>query len=81
MQLRRLLRTARDIVGVVVSGELTDLTVASKNMSSPARALSVVELNRALFTVGLISKHFDFADIVDETTRVCILLAVGVIFS
>jgi len=67
----------------VVADDLFKLVVArrlqSKNGSSPAKALSIVKLNRALFTVGLISKHFDFANIVDEATRVCIQLVVGVI--
>ena len=61
-----------------MAGDLTELLVASENMSSPAKALNVCEHNRALFTVGLISKHFDLADIVDETTHVCILLGAGV---
>ena len=58
------------------SGNLTELIVASKNMSSPPRPVSVAELKRALFTIGLITKHFDFADVVAETAGVCILLGV-----
>jgi len=47
-------------------------------MSSHARPLNDAELKRALFTIGLITKHFDFANVVDETTRVCTFLYVSV---
>jgi len=45
-------------------------------MSSPVKLHSVAEQKRALFTVGLISKHFDFVDIVTDAVHVCILLGV-----
>jgi len=62
-----------DIInGVVVAGDLTTLIVASKNRLSPLRTHNVAELNRSLFTIGLISNHFDFADIVPEMDRVCV---------
>ena len=67
-----------DYASVVVADDLTELLEATKNMSTPARPVDVSGVNRALFTVGLISKHFDLADIVDETARVCILLGIGV---
>ena len=50
--------------------------VKNKNVLSPVRAYSVKELKRALFTIGLIAKHFDFAHIAVETANVCILLGV-----
>jgi len=45
---------------------------------SPVKTYSAVEPKRALFTIGLIAKHFDFADIAVETTDVCILLGLHV---
>lgn len=47
-------------------------------MLSPVKTYSAVEPKRALFTIGLIAKHFDFADIAVETTDVCILLGLHV---
>ena len=50
-----------------VTDHLTELIAPSKNASLRNDA----ELKRALFTIGLITKHFELADIVHETARVC----------
>ena len=60
-----------DFADVFVTDYLNELIEESKNKAPPARSPDVAELNRALFTIGLISKHFDFADIIDDTTHVC----------
>ena len=77
----RLTRSYVDSASVGVADDLTVLITASKNMPPPVRAYSAADRKRALFTIGLISKHFDFADIVVDTIRVCILHGVGIIRS
>ena len=42
------------------------------------KTYSVAELKRALFTIGLIAKHFDFADIAVETSDVCIVFGLRI---
>lgn len=57
-------------VGIDVAGDVRMLIEASKSMSSVVRGDKTAKEKRALFTIGLISKHFDFANVVDDTTRV-----------
>jgi len=66
-------------VNIVVGGvtdKLTEFITASKKNVSHARPLDIAELKRALFTIGLITKHFDFANVVEttQTNRVCTFL-------
>ena len=66
-----------DYVIVDVVGNFSRIT--SKNTPSPPKTQNIAELRRALFTIGLIMKHFDLADIVADTTAVRNLLCCGLI--
>jgi len=66
------------IVLLRVTGDLMLLVEESKNVSLTVRTHNVAELKRALFTIGVISKHFEFVDILAEKAHVCILLDVDI---